>query len=79
MTDITVRVPSATDNVIKVPSTFTAGGTGTLAGMTDVSISGTLSNGTVLVFNSTIGKWEATTQLTSGDDEQNLDINGGSF
>jgi len=79
MADITVRVPSATDNVVKVPSTYTAGGTGTLAGMTDVSISGTLSNGTVLVYNSTIGKWEATTQLTPGDDEQNLDINGGNF
>ena len=77
MADITVRVPSATDNVVKVPSTYTAGGTGTLAGMTDVSI-GTLQNGMVLVYNATIGKWEASIELTPGT-EQNLDINGGSF
>ena len=77
MADITVRVPSATDNVVKVPSTYTAGGTGTLAGMTDVSI-GTLQDGMVLVYNATIGKWEASIELTPGT-EQNLDINGGSF
>jgi len=77
MADITVRVPSATDNVVKVPSTYTAGGTGTLAGMTDVSI-GTLQNGMVLVYNATIGKWEASIELTPGTD-QNLDINGGNF
>ncbi len=77
MADITVRVPSATDNVVKVPSTYTAGGTGTLAGMTDVSI-GTLQNGMVLVYNATIGKWEASMELTPGTD-QNLDINGGDF
>ena len=75
MADITVRVPSATDNVVKVPSTYTAGGTGTLAGMTDVSI-GTLQDGMVLVYNATIGKWEASIELTPGTD-QNLDINGG--
>jgi len=77
MADITVRVPSATDNVVKVPSTYTAGGTGTLAGMTDVSI-GTLQDGMVLVYNATIGKWEASIELTPGTD-QNLDINGGDF
>ena len=77
MAEITVRVPSATDNVVKVPSTYTAGGTGTLAGMTDVSI-GTLQNGMVLVYNATIGKWEASMELTPGTD-QNLDINGGNF
>ena len=77
MADITVRVPSATDNVVKVPSTYTAGGTGTLAGMTDVSI-GTLQNGMVLVYNATLGKWEASIELTPGTD-QNLDINGGNF
>ena len=77
MADITVRVPSATDNVVKVPSTYTAGGTGTLAGMTDVSI-GTLQDGMVLVYNATIGKWEASIELTPGTD-QNLDINGGNF
>ena len=78
MADITVRVPSATDNVIKVPSTFTAGGTGTLAGMSDVNFSETLQNGMVLVYNATINKWEATIDLTPGTD-QNLDINGGDF
>ena len=77
MADITVRVPSATDNVVKVPSTFTAGGTGTLAGMTDISI-GTLQDGMVLVYNATTTKWEASIELTPGT-EQNLDINGGSF
>ena len=77
MADITVRVPSATDNVVKVPSTYTAGGTGTLAGMTDVSI-GTLQDGMVLVYNATTTKWEASIELTPGT-EQNLDINGGNF
>ena len=78
MADITVRVASATDNVVKVPSTFTAGGTGTLAGMSDVNFSETLQNGMVLVYNAAIGKWEATIELTPGTD-QNLDINGGDF
>ena len=74
MADIKVRVGS--QNAIKVLSSF--GGGGTLNGLSDVDITGGLSNGMVLVYNSSISKWEATLNLTPGN-TQNLDINGGSF
>ncbi len=35
-------------------------------------------NGMVLVYNSSISKWEATLELTPGS-TQNLDINGGNW
>jgi hypothetical protein len=48
-----------------------------LAELSDVSASN-LQNGMVLVYNSSIRKWEATLTLTPGA-TQNLDINGGNF
>ncbi len=66
-------------NIIKVKTSFSGnGGGGTLSGSDDVSISGGLLNGMVLVYNTTISKWEATLNLTPGN-TQNLDINGGNF
>ena len=76
MADIKVRVGS--QNAVKVLSSFKGGGGSTLTGLSDVDISGGLSNGMVLVYNTTNSKWEATLELTPGT-TQNLDINGGSF
>ena len=89
MADIKVRVGSQADikvrvgsqNALKVISSLSgSSGTlsGTLSGLDDVSISGGLLNGMVLVYNSAISKWEATLDLTPGN-TQNLDINGGNF
>lgn len=75
MADIRVRVGS--QNAFKVVSSL-SGSSGTLNGLDDVSINGGLLNGMVLVYNSTISKWEATLDLTPGN-TQNLDINGGNF
>ena len=75
MADIRVRVGS--QNAIKVVSSL-SGSSGTLSGLDDVDTSGGLLNGMVLVYNSTISKWEATLNLTPGN-TQNLDINGGNF
>ena len=75
MADIKVRVGS--QNAIKVISSL-SGTTGTLEGLDDVDMTGGLLNGMVLVYNSTISKWEATLNLTPGN-TQNLDINGGNF
>ena len=75
MADIRVRVGS--QNALKVVSSL-SGSSGTLSGLNDVSISGGLLNGMVLVYNSAISKWEATLDLTPGN-TQNLDINGGNF
>ena len=57
MADIKVRVGS--QNAIKVPATFGGAG-GTLGALSDVDISGGLSNGMVLVYNSSTSKWEST-------------------
>ena len=66
-------------NIIKVKTSFSGnGGGGTLSGLDDVSINGGLLNGMVLVYNSTISKWEATLDLTP-ENTQNLDIDGGIF
>ena len=73
--DIKVRVGS--QNALKVPSSF-SGSSGSLGEAPDVDISGGLSNGMVLVYNSSTSKWEATLELTPGS-TQNLDINGGNF
>ena len=75
MADIKVRVGSRNAN--KVISTISGGGQ-TLGGLSDVDISGGLSDGMVLVFNAATSKFEATDQLTPGA-TQNLNINGGSF
>ena len=75
MADIKVRVGQ--QNSIKVVSSILGDVSGTLSGLSDVNAS-TLSNGMVLVYNSTTNKWDATLELTPGT-TQNLDINGGSF
>ena len=75
MADIKVRVGSRNAN--KVISTISGSG-GTLGGLSDVDISGGLSDGMVLVFNAATNKFEATIDLTPGA-TQNLNINGGSF
>ena len=75
MADIKVRVGSRNAN--KVISTISGGGQ-TLGGLSDVDISGGLSDGMVLVFNASTSKFEATLDLTPGA-TQNLNINGGSF
>ena len=75
MSEIKVRVGSKNAN--KVISTISGSG-GTLGGLSDVDISGGLSDGMVLVFNAATSKFEATLELTPGA-TQNLNINGGSF
>ena len=75
MSEIKVRVGSRNAN--KVISSLSGSG-GTLAGLSDVDVSGGLSNGMVLVFNAAPSKFEATLELTPGA-TQNLNINGGSF
>ena len=75
MADIKVKL--GTQNAIKVPATFGGQG-GTLAGLSDVDVSGGLSNGIVLVYNASTIKLESTLELTPGT-TQNLEINGGSF
>ena len=76
MADIKVRVGQ--QNSIKVVSSVSGDVfSGTLSGLSDINAS-TLSNGMVLVYNSTTKKWDATLELTPGT-TQNLDINGGSF
>ena len=75
MADIKVKL--GPQNAIKVPATFGGQG-GTLAGLSDVDVSGGLSNGMVLVYNASTSKFESTLELTPGT-TQNLDINGGSF
>ena len=75
MANIKVRVGSKNAN--KVISSLSGSG-GTLAGLSDVDVSGGLSNGMVLVFNAATSKFEATLELTPGA-TQNLNINGGSF
>jgi len=75
MADIKVRVGQK--NSIKVVSSITGDTSGTLSGLSDINATN-LSNGMVLVYNSTTNKWDATLELTPGT-TQNLDINGGSF
>ena len=75
MSEIKVRVGSR--NATKVISSLSGSG-GTLGGLSDVDISGGLSDGMVLVFNASTSKFEATSELTPGA-TQNLNINGGSF
>ena len=75
MADIRVRVGS--QNALKVIPSFSGSST-SLNGSDDVSINGGLLNGMVLVYNSTISKWEATLDLTPGN-TQNLNIDGGIF
>jgi hypothetical protein len=64
-------------SIIKVKTSFSGNG-GNLSTLDDVSTSGGLLNGMVLVYNSAISKWEATLDLTPGN-TQNLNIDGGIF
>ena len=75
MSEIKVRVGSRNAN--KVISSLSGSG-GTLAGLSDVDVSGGLSNGMVLVFNASTSKFAATLELTPGA-TQYLNINRGSF
>jgi len=75
MADVRVRVGQ--QPAIKVVSSLAGEVGGTLANLSDVNITNP-SNGMVLVYNGSTGKWDATLELTPGV-TQNLDINGGSF
>ena len=75
MADIKVRVGQ--QNAIKVLSSIGGAG-GSLRALSDIDVSGGLSNGMVLVYNASTSKWDATLSLTPGT-TQNLDINGGNF
>ena len=75
MADFKVRVGS--NEAIKVVSSLGGAG-GTLGALSDVDISGGLSDGMVLVYNASTQKFESTLDLTPGN-TQNLNINGGSF
>tara|TARA_B100000902_G_scaffold312063_1_gene302099 strand:- start:1200 stop:1427 length:228 start_codon:yes stop_codon:yes gene_type:complete len=75
MADIKVRVGQ--QNAIKVLSSIGGAG-GSLGALSDIDVSGGLSNGMVLVYNASTSKWDATLSLTPGT-TQNLDINGGNF
>ena len=75
MADIKVR--GGQKNAIKVTSSLSGSGAGTIGELSDVSISNA-HYGMVFVYNSTTGKWTGRLELTPGA-TQNLDINGGSF
>jgi len=73
MADIKVRVGS--QNALKVISSL--GGSGILSGLDDVSISGDLLDGMVLVYNSTTSKWESVSGSVQNGDVSIID--GGPF
>ena len=75
MPDIKVRVGQ--QGAVKVVSSIAGSQSMTLGYLSDVNAAGA-TNGMVLVYNGTTGKWDATLELTPGA-TQNLDINGGSF
>jgi len=77
MADIKVRIGQ--QNSVKVLSTISGTNFISLNELTDVNVSNGLSNGMVLVYNSSTNKWDATLDLTPGDVQQNLNINGGAF
>lgn len=77
MADIKVRVGQ--QNSVKVLSTISGTNFISLNELTDVNVSNGLSNGMVLVYNASTNKWDATLELTPGDVQQNLNINGGAF
>lgn len=78
MADIKVRVGQK--NAVKVISSLAGAQSLSLPELVDVDSASfaNLSNGMVLVYNSSIGRWQATTNLTPGN-TQNLVINGGTF
>ena len=72
-----IRVKVGQQPAIKVASSLAGNVSGSLSGLSDLEISNP-QNGMVLVYNSTLSKWEATLELTPGS-TQNLDINGGNW
>lgn len=78
MTNYSVRLGST--NAIKVRSTsLVASDTNSLAGLSDIDITTNgLSDGMVLVYNASIGKWQSTSEITAGA-SRNMTINGGVF
>ena len=74
MPDITVRIGQQT--ATKVISSASGSG-GTLGALDDVDVT-SVANGSVIVYNTSTSKWEATNTLTPGT-TKNLDVNGGSF
>ena len=72
-----IRVKVGQQPAIKVASSLAGNVSGSLSGLSDLEISNP-QNGMVLVYNSTLSKWEATLELTPGI-TQNLDVNGGSW
>ena len=84
MADIRVRVGSenalrvrvGSENALKVISSL-AGSSGILGGLDDVNFSGGLSDGMVLVYNSTTSKWEAVSGSVQNGDIGIID--GGPF
>ena len=71
----TVRIGQ--QNSTKVSTTATGTGGGTLASLADTDVT-SVSNGSVLVYDSNTTSWVATNTLTPGS-TKNLDVNGGSF
>jgi len=78
MTNYSVRLGST--NAIKVRSTsLVASDTNSLAGLSDIDIvTNGLSDGMVLVYNASTGKWQSTSEITAGA-SRNMTINGGVF
>ena len=74
MADI-IKARVGAQPAIKVVSSLAGTKDLALADLTDVNV-GSPSNGMVLVYNGTTGKWDATLELTPGV-TQNLDVNGG--
>ena len=72
-----IRVKVGQTDATRVVSSLAGNVSGSITGLSDVQAS-SLQNGMVLVYNSSIAKFEATLELTPGT-TQNLDINGGSF
>ena len=72
-----IRVKVGQQPALKVASSLAGNVSGSVSGLSDISASNP-QNGMVLVYNSSISKWEATLELTPGS-TQNLDINGGNW
>ena len=72
-----IRVKVGQQPASQVASALAGNVRGSLSGLSDLEISNP-QNGMVLVYNSTLSKWEATLELTPGS-TQNLDINGGNW
>ena len=72
-----IRVKVGQTDATRVVSSLAGNVSGSISGLSDIQV-GSLQNGMVLVYNSSINKWEATLELTPGS-AQKLDGNGGNF